>query len=122
MEDRIERKDVEETDSRVAELAQELASAINRAERSGRTVMRDYAIDMLRDAVEVDGAPEPEEAAGATTGKKPLNPLALGIPAFLMGTVLVFLFPIVGLLLFAFGAVACLVGVAMAIWRNLRAA
>src|SRR5262249_12000767 len=43
LEGRIERKDVEETDSRVAELAQELATAINRAEASGRTVMRDYA-------------------------------------------------------------------------------
>jgi hypothetical protein len=122
LEGRIERKDVEETDSRVAELAQELATAINRAEASGRTVMRDYAIDMLRDAVETDGPSASEGTAGASGTKRPLNPLALGIPAFLMGTVLVFLFPIVGLLLFAFGAVACLVGVAMAIARNLRSA
>jgi len=114
----IERKDVEEADSRVAELARELADAINHAEASGRTVMRDYAIDVLRDSVEPDVVHDSVPVDPST--RPPLNPLALGIPAFLVGGVLVFLFPIVGLLLFGFGAVSCLVGVVMAIVRDRR--
>jgi hypothetical protein len=116
--DTIEPKDAD-VDARVEQLARELAEAINDAEGGGRVVMRDYAIDLLRDSVgsEVD---DPPAAAAPATAKAPVNPFALGIPFLLIGVVLTFIFTPVGAALLLLGTVTCLVGVVMAIFRSAR--
>lgn len=116
----IERKDADNVDSRIAELTQELASAINEAGAEGRVVMRDYAIDLLRDSVDT-GASAPEAGGAAGKDGAPLNPFALGIPVILMGAVLTFIFTPVGIALLALGLVVCVVGVVMAMARSARA-
>lgn len=114
----IERKGAGEVDSRVEELTRELAEAINDAEREGRVVMRDYAIDLLRESVSSD-APRPEETARPAMGP-PLNPFALGIPVLLIGAVLAFIFTPVGVALLLLGIVLCTAGVVMAVFRSAR--
>jgi hypothetical protein len=84
--------------------------------------MRDYAIDVLRDAIPPAEQlpPKPVESSGV-----PLNPFAFGIPMLLVGGVLTPLFPPLGLTLAGFGVVVCLVGliiaVARSVWSRLRA-
>jgi hypothetical protein len=116
----IDPKDVDAVDSRVEELTRELAQAINQAEADGRVVMRDYAIDLLRDSVtpEVDGADDESTATGPAAA--PLNPFALGIPVLLIGVVLTFIFTPVGVALLLLGVVLCTIGVAMAVFRSTR--
>ena len=115
----IDRKDADAVDSRVEELTRELAEAINEAEAAGRVVMRDYAIDLLRDSVGTEVAPAPESAALAAEAP-PLNPFALGIPLLLIGVVLTFIFTPVGVGLFLLGIVTCAAGVVMAVFRSTR--
>ena len=117
--DTIEPKDAD-VDARVEQLARELAEAINDAQAGGRVVMRDYAIDLLRDSVGSEVADPPATAAAPTTAKAPLNPFALGIPFLLIGVVLTFIFTPVGVALVFLGTVTCLVGVVMAIFRSAR--
>ena len=114
----IEPKDGDAVDERVEQLTRELAEAINEAQADGRTVMRDYAIDLLRDSVgsEVDDAP----AVAAEGPSKPLNPFALGLPVLLIGVLLTFIFPPVGVALFLLGVILCAFGVVMAMFRSAR--
>jgi hypothetical protein len=114
----IEPRDAD-VDARVEQLTRELAEAINDAEAGGRVVMRDYAIDLLRDSVgsEVGDAPVETEKKSA---KAPLNPFAMGIPFLLIGAVLTVIFPPVGVALLALGTVTCLIGVVMAMVRSAR--
>lgn len=114
----IEPKDAD-VDSRVAQLARELAEAINDAESGGRVVMRDYAIDLLRESVGSEVAEAPPETS-TSAAKAPLNPFALGIPFLLIGVVLTFIFTPVGAALLLLGTVTCLVGVVMAMFRSAR--
>jgi len=84
-------------DRRIEDLARELAEAINATHGDEREVLREVAVDLLREQVEVEPPPERSETvprAGA------FNAFGIGIPLFLMGSVLVFLFPLVGLLMF----------------------
>lgn len=114
----IEPRDADAVDTRVEQLAKELAEAINEAEADGRVVMRDYAIDLLRDSVGAEVA-EPADARDGAA-KPPLNPFALGIPILLIGVVLTFIFTPVGAALLALGLVTCLIGVGMAVFRSAR--
>lgn len=114
----IEPKDAD-VDARVEQLARELAEAINDAEAGGRVVMRDYAIDLLRDSVGSEVADAPVEA-DRKPGTAPLNPFAMGIPFLLIGAVLTVIFPPVGVALLALGTITCLAGVVMAIVRSAR--
>lgn len=114
--DVIDRKD-DAVDSRVEQLTRELAEAINEAEVKGRVVMRDYAIDLLRDSVGSEVTPETATPAGGAKAP-PLNPFALGIPVLLIGVVLTFIFPPVGMGMLLLGTVICAVGLAMAIFRS----
>ena len=57
--DTIEPKDPD-VDPRVEQLTRELAEAINDAQAGGRVVMRDYAIDVLRDSVDSEVADPPQ--------------------------------------------------------------
>ncbi|MBM4243523.1 MAG: hypothetical protein FJ148_06850 [Deltaproteobacteria bacterium] len=79
--------------------------------------MRDYAIDVLRETVSSEVEAVPGAPAGAGTA---LNPFALGIPILLVGIFMTFLFPPVGAALLGLGTVACLAGVAMAMYRSAR--
>lgn len=81
--------------------------------------MRDFAIDLLKDSVETEVVAS-EEAIKGSASSTPLNPLVLGLPAFLIGVPMMFLFPAVGVLLLALGSLACLIGVVMAIAQSLR--
>jgi len=115
----IDRKDPDAVDSRVEQLTRELADAINEAEAEGRTVVRDYAIDLLRDSVGSDAAVDSSTPPGGTKAP-PLNPFALGIPVLLIGVVLAFIFPPVGMGMLLLGTVICAAGLAMAIFRSTR--
>jgi hypothetical protein len=115
----IEPKDADAVDSRVEKLTRELAEAINDAEASGRVVMRDYAIDLLRDSVGGEVAERSGPQSGAAA-RPPLNPFALGIPILLIGALLTVIFPPVGAAMLGLGLVTCLVGTVMAMFRSAR--
>ncbi len=91
-------------EDRVEDLTRVLATAINEADVPERpeirTELRDFAITLLKESIVL---PETMRVAAEGVGG-PFNPLAMGIPLFFAGSVLIFLFPPVGMLLFA-GAV-----------------
>ena len=102
-------------------LTKELAEAINETQPDFKPGMRDYAIELLREAVE-EPPPEAERVALAAAGTPaPLNPLAFGIPLVAVGFFLALIFPPVGLTIMALGAVTVIIGVASAIVRSLLA-
>jgi hypothetical protein len=113
----IDRRDREGADARIAQLARELASAINSSDSTGREGMRDYAIDVIRDSV-APAEPSTEKAVEVSAG--PLNPFAFAIPVFLVGAVLTPLFPPLGLTLAGLGVVVCIVGALLAMGRSAR--
>jgi hypothetical protein len=88
-------------EQRVEALARELAKTINETDREGREALREVAVNLLQEPTDVVSLSSPEPAATAT----PFNPFGIGIPLILMGAVLVFLFPLVGLLMFGAAAV-----------------
>jgi hypothetical protein len=92
---------------RVAALAREIAETINTGQGEEREGLRDLAVNLLRDEVQVIELPRPVERQSAGS----FNPFGIGIPFVLMGMVLVFLFPLVGLLMFAAAAVMIAWGV-----------
>jgi len=96
-------------EERVIALAREIAETINAGTVEGRDVLREMAVGLVRDGVDVR-EPEPQtEQLPPSTGT--FNPFGIGIPLILMGGVLVFLFPPVGLLMFAAAAVMIAWGV-----------
>lgn len=105
--------------TRVDELARELATAINESEAKNRPEMREYAIEMLRDTV---AEAVPETAAVGAQGDRPapLNPLAFGIPLIAVGFLLALIFPPVGLALMALGGLSAGVGLLMGAFSSLR--
>lgn len=86
---------------RVEALAREIAETINTGQVEEREGLRDLAVNLLRDEVQVIEPPGQVERQSAGS----FNPFGIGIPFVLMGMVLVFLFPLVGLLMFAAAAV-----------------
>ena len=87
-------------EDRIEDLTREIATTINEAEVPERpeirTELRDFAIALLNESIVLpEVVPAAAENAGAT-----FNPLAMGIPLFIGGAVLIFLFPPVGMLLF----------------------
>jgi hypothetical protein len=94
---------------RIEALAREIADTINEGPIGKREELRDVAGTVLREDVQINEPPPLEplpEAAGS------FNPFGIGIPLILMGAVMVFLFPPVGLLLFGAAAVMIAWGVA----------
>jgi hypothetical protein len=87
--------------------ARDLARLISSAPAGQRERLRDMAVSLLRDEVEMI---QPVAAAPATSDT--LNPFAIGIPLMLAGAVMVVMFPPVGLLLFAAAALMMLWGLA----------
>ncbi len=96
-----------EREVRVAIRVHEIAEIINAGEVEGRAGLRDIAISLLRDEVR---ATEPSVEA-AVLPPASFNPFGIGIPLFLMGGVMVFLFPPVGLLMFGVAALMIAWGV-----------
>ena len=89
---------------RIEALAREIAETINAGPVEQREELRDAAGDVLRDTVDV-AVPLPDDAPGqAATRDGSFNPFGIGIPLILMGSVMVFLFPPVGLLSFGVAA------------------
>ena len=90
-------------ENRVEALAHEIAQAINAGQVEQRELLREFAVNLLRDEVQIISSPSAPAVPAQSTGS--FNPFGIGIPLFLMGSVLVFLFPPVGLLMFAAAAV-----------------
>lgn len=88
-------------------LARDLARMISTAPPEQRERLRDMAVHLLRDEVEVT---QPVDAVPVASGT--LNPFAIGIPLLLVGGVMLVMFPPVGLLLFGAAALMMLWGVA----------
>lgn len=101
---------------RVEALAREIADTINAGQIDAREGLRDIATDVLREAVRTDDIGLASEAAAA--GPSHFNPFGIGIPLILMGSVMVFLFPPVGLFLFAVAGVVLAWGVAATLFAR----
>ena len=95
---------------RVQVLAREITDTINAGGVEEREFLREFAVNLLRDGVQIDEPP-----AAAVTSARAFNPFGIGIPLFLMGAVLVFLFPPVGLVLFAAAALVLAWGMGAAL-------
>jgi hypothetical protein len=103
-------------EARVEALARELADTINAGQMEGREHLREVALGLLRDEVLLsEPLPGPATTASAAGA---FNPFGIGIPLVLMGSVLVFLFPPVGLLMFAAAAVMIAWGVGTTLLRQ----
>ena len=102
-------------------LTKELAQAINETQPDFKPGMRDYAIEVLREAVE-EAPPEAERVAQAAAGKPaPLNLLAFGLPLLAVGFLLALIFPPVGITIMFIGLLTVILGVGAAIMRSLFA-
>ena len=117
MTDEREARGREQTpEARVEALARELADTINAGQVEGREQLREVAVGLLRDEVQLS---EPQSAPPSAPGASgAFNPFGIGIPLVLMGSVLVFLFPPVGLLMFAAAAVMIVWGVGATLLRQ----
>ena len=96
-------------EERVIALAREIAETINAGTVEGRDVLREMAVSLVRDGVQLDEPIPPPSTPASAPGT--FNAFGIGIPLILMGGVLVFLFPLVGLLMFAAAAVMIAWGV-----------
>lgn len=97
----------DEREVQVADRVHDLARTISAAPVGERERLRDMAVHLLRDEVEIKMPASPAPAPSGT-----LNPFAIGIPLILAGGVMLILFPPVGLLLFAAAGVMMIWGVA----------
>jgi hypothetical protein len=97
----------DEIEVQIEGIARDLARTISTAPAGQRERLRDMAVHLLRDEVEIQA---PFGAAPAPSGT--VNPFAIGIPLILVGGVMLVLFPPVGLLLFGAAGVTMLWGVA----------
>jgi hypothetical protein len=97
------------SEERVLALAREIAETINAGTVEERDVLREMAVNVVRDGVQ-EVAPE-RSASAPASGTGTFNPFGIGIPLILMGGVLVFLFPLVGLLMFGAAAMMIVWGI-----------
>ena len=105
----------DEIGSQIESLARDLARTISTAPPGQREQLRDMAVHLLRDEVEL--APPPSDLAAAPSTAS-TNPFAIGIPLLLVGFVMLILFPPVGLLLCAAAALMMLWGVASVVFAR----
>lgn len=98
--DTTKEREREKLERRVETLASEIADLINTSNGAERNDLRDLVLSIVREDVRIGD--EGVQAPGVTpVHAQPFSPLVMGIPVFLMGCVMVVLFPPVGLLLFA---------------------
>jgi len=105
-----EEKRSQELEERIENLTRELSGLINAAGPKGREELRDYAVSLLQGETETSAVEDPHPAK--ETPSSPFNPVALSIPFFLIGALLLLLFPPVGIFLF-------FIAVIMALWGGL---
>lgn len=96
-----------EREDQIEGVTRDLARMISTAPLGQRERLRDMAVHLLRDEVDVI---QPVDAVPAETGT--LNPFAIGIPLLLVGGVMLVMFPPVGLLLFGAAGLMMVWGVA----------
>lgn len=94
---------------RVEDLARNLAQQINSYPTEQREQLREMAVHLMRDEVQIV-APRDEREPGAPAPA--FNPLGLAIPLCLAGAVMLVLFPPVGMTLFVVALLMALWGVA----------
>lgn len=95
---------------RIESLTRELVETINAGPVEWRETWREAAVTVVREGVQVTELPPPAAGDVGTRGSS-FNPFGIGIPLILMGSVLVFLFPLVGLFMFAAAALMIAWGV-----------
>lgn len=100
----------QELEEQIENLTRELSGLINAAGPKGREELRDYAVSLLQGETETSAVEDPHPAK--ETPSAPFNPVALSIPFFLIGALLLLLFPPVGIFLF-------FIAVTMALWGGL---
>lgn len=91
--------DRESVERRVEALASEIVEFINARPGDERNDLRDLALAVLREEVK-SGEPSAESGLKQQERGGAFNPIAMAIPLFLIGAVMIVLFPPVGLLLF----------------------
>lgn len=94
-------------EARVEELAHDLAQQINSYPTERREHLREMAVHLVRDEVQIL-----QPSVSVETDPAGFNPLGLAIPLSLAGAVMLILFPPVGLVLFAVALLMALWGVA----------
>lgn len=99
----------QELEEKIEDLTKELSDLINAAGAKGRDELRDYAVSLLQEETETSVIEEPPPVDATSSA---FNPLALSIPFFLIGCVLLLLFPSVGFFLL-------LSALVMALWGGL---
>ena len=87
----------EKLERRVEALAGEIAELINTSSGTERSDLRDLALSIVREEVRSGG--DDEVPGTRFDAKQPFNPIAMAIPIFLIGAVMIILFPPVGLFL-----------------------
>lgn len=97
--DATKEKEREKLQQRVETLAGEIAGLINTSDGTERNNLRDLALSIVREEVRSGEETSQEPGAAAPTAA-PFSPILMGVLVFLMGCVMVVLFPPVGLLLF----------------------
>jgi hypothetical protein len=104
----------DEIGAQVEGLTRDLARVISAAPPGLRERLRDMAVHLLRDEVEIIRKVEAEPPSSPG----PFNPFGIGIPLLLAGAVLLPLFGAVGLLLFGAAAVMMAWGVAAIVFGS----
>ncbi|MGH7819596.1 MAG: hypothetical protein ACREQ9_07480 [Candidatus Binatia bacterium] len=115
-EDATKEREREKLERRVEDLAAEIAELINTSESDERNDLRDLALSIVRE--EVRSGQEDSRSDAASRPERPFNPIVMGVPVFLMGAVMVILFPPVGMLLFAVSFLLVGWGIVMSVFSR----
>jgi len=101
----------------VERLAREVVRVINTGPEGERETLRELAVAVLRDEVQIVNYPRSADAPTLGT----FNFFGIGIPLLLMGAVLVFLFPPIGLVCFAAAALTFVCGFGVVLFSRGKA-
>ena len=104
-----------ELDAQIEDLTQRLVEVVNKAGPEHRQDLREYAIDLLRDATE---AVDATASRPARTRKASNNPLGLGLLLLFVGLPMTLLFAPMGIGLVGIALVMCFWGVVMIVIRR----
>jgi hypothetical protein len=104
-----------ELDAQIEDLTQRLVEVVNKAGPEHRQDLREYAIDLLRDATEAVDAAAPRPARSRKASN---NPLGLGLLLLLVGLPMTLLFAPMGIGLVGIALVMCFWGVVMIVIRR----
>jgi len=98
---------IDEMENRIEGATRDLAHVISTAPAGQRERLREMAVHLLRDEVEIT-----PPAAAVAEPRSASNPFGMGIPLILVGGVMLIMFPPVGVLLCAAAALMMTWGVA----------